>query len=109
MQTETIESILKKAASKEHGSYMLYKNASNYAKDAHTRTILNKFAEEELKHKQAIEDFNIEKLKEHEIKIDGKSRQGISEYLTLILMIYSFMLLRERKRLSNFIALCRTR
>lgn len=82
MQTETIESILKKAASKEQGSYLLYKNAANYAKDAHTRTILNKFAEEELKHKQAIEDFNIEKLKEQEIKIDDKSRQGISEYLT---------------------------
>jgi rubrerythrin len=81
MQIEKIESILKKAASKENGSYLIYKNAANDAKDIHTKTVLNKFAEEELKHKQIIEDFNVEKLEKLELEIDEKSRQGITEYL----------------------------
>ncbi len=82
MQNETIESILKKAAGKETGSYLIYKNAANRAKDAQIKTTLSKFAEEELKHKQAIEDFNIETLSSKEIEIEETSRQGISEYLT---------------------------
>jgi rubrerythrin len=81
MQKETVESILKKAASKENGTYQLYKNAANNAKDAQIKTTLNKFAEEELKHKQAIEDFNIETLSKQEIEIEETSRQGISEFL----------------------------
>jgi rubrerythrin len=82
MQNETIESILKKAANKEQGSYLIYKNAASRAKDAQIKTTLSKFAEEELKHKQAIEDFNIETLSNKEIEIEETSRQGISEYLT---------------------------
>jgi len=82
MQSETIESILKKAANKEQGSYLIYKNAASRAKDAQIKTTLSKFAEEELKHKQAIEDFNIETLSSKEIEIEETSRQGISEYLT---------------------------
>lgn len=82
MQNETIESILKKAAGKENGSYLIYKNAASRAKDAQIKTTLSKFAEEELKHKQAIEDFNIETLSSKEIEIEETSRQGISEYLT---------------------------
>jgi len=82
MQNETIESILKKAANKEQGSYLIYKNAASRAKDAQIKTTLSKFAEEELKHKQAIEDFNIETLSSKEIEIEETSRQGISEYLT---------------------------
>ncbi len=82
MQSETIESILKKAANKEQGSYLIYKNAASRAKDVQIKTTLSKFAEEELKHKQAIEDFNIETLSNKEIEIEETSRQGISEYLT---------------------------
>ncbi len=82
MQSEKIESILKKAANKEQGSYLIYKNAASRAKDAQIKTTLSKFAEEELKHKQAIEDFNIETLSSKEIEIEETSRQGISEYLT---------------------------
>ncbi|MFQ5965611.1 MAG: ferritin family protein [Candidatus Scalinduaceae bacterium] len=82
MQNESIESILKKAASKENGSYLLYKNAADYAKDLQTKATLKRFAEEELKHKKAIEDFNIESVKKKEIKISRTPRQGISEYLT---------------------------
>ena len=82
MQSETIESILKKAANKEQGSYLIYKNAASRAKDVQIKTTLSKFAEEELKHKQAIEDFNIETLSSKEIEIEETSRQGISEYLT---------------------------
>ncbi len=81
MQNETIESILKKAADKENGSYLLYKNAAGNAKDVHTKTVLSKFAEEELKHKQALEDFNIENLKEQKIEIEEEHRHGISDYL----------------------------
>ena len=79
MQNETIESILKKVAGKEDGSYLVYKNASGRTKDAHTKTVLSKYADEELKHKQAIEDFNIKDIKNLEIK--EISRQGITEYL----------------------------
>ena len=82
MQSETIESILKKAANKEQGSYLIYKNIASRAKDVQIKTTLSKFAEEELKHKQAIEDFNIETLSSKEIEIEETSRQGISEYLT---------------------------
>ena len=82
MQSETIESILKKAANKEQGSYLIYKNVASRAKDVQIKTTLSKFAEEELKHKQAIEDFNIETLSNKEIEIEETSRQGISEYLT---------------------------
>jgi rubrerythrin len=82
MQSETIESILKKAANKEQGSYLIYKNVASRAKDVQIKTTLSKFAEEELKHKQAIEDFNIETLSNKEIEIEEASRQGISEYLT---------------------------
>ncbi len=82
MQNETIESILKKAASKENGSYLLYKNAANSVKDIYTKSVLNKFAEEELKHKQMIENFNTGMLNKLEVEIDETSRQGISEFLT---------------------------
>ncbi|MEE9260746.1 MAG: ferritin family protein, partial [Candidatus Scalindua sediminis] len=51
------------------------------AKDVHTKTVLSKFAEEELKHKQALEDFNIENLKKQEIEIEEEHRHGISDYL----------------------------
>ncbi len=81
MQNETIESILKKAADKEQGSYLIYKNAANHAKDAQIKATLNKFAGEELKHKQALEDFNIENLKEQKIEIEEEHRHGISDYL----------------------------
>ncbi len=42
---ETIESVLKKAASKENDAYLLYKNVANDAKDAHIKTVLNRLAE----------------------------------------------------------------
>ncbi|MCP4266475.1 MAG: ferritin family protein [Candidatus Brocadiaceae bacterium] len=81
MQNETIESILKRAAAKEEGTYLLYKNAADNTKDPHTKTVLNKFADEELKHKQIIENFNgenLEKVKEETVEI---SRQGITDFL----------------------------
>ncbi len=81
MQNEKIESILKRAADKEKGTYLLYKNAANMMKDIHTKSVLNKFAEEELKHKQIIEDFNVELLEKINVEIDERSRQGITEFL----------------------------
>jgi rubrerythrin len=81
-QSESIEEILKKAASKENGTYLLYKNAANSVKDVCTKDILHKFAEEELKHKQIIENFNTEMLEDIEIEIDETSRKGVSEFLT---------------------------
>jgi len=80
MQNETIKSILEKAADKENESYLLYKNVAGHAKDAHTRTILENFAEDELKHKQVLENFNIESLGDKEIK--DITRYGVSEYFT---------------------------
>lgn len=80
MQSETIKSILEKAAEKENESYLLYKNMAGQVKDIQTRTVLDKFAEEELKHKQVLENFNVEKLSKQEIK--DISRYGISEYFT---------------------------
>ncbi len=81
MQNETIESILKKAADKENGSYLLYKNAAGHAKHVDIKTVLSELAEEELKHKQALEDFNLENLKKQEIEIEEEHRHGISDYL----------------------------
>lgn len=81
MEDETVESVLRKAADKERGSYILYKNAAEHSKDAHIKSVLSEFAEEELKHKKAIEECNIENIKKQEIKIEEEYRKGISEYL----------------------------
>ncbi len=81
MQNETIESILKRAASKEEGTYMLYKNAADKTKDPHTKTVLNKFADEELKHKQILENFSVDKLEILKAETVEVSRQGITEFL----------------------------
>ena len=53
---------MKKAAAKEKGTYLLYKNAADKMTDLQTKSALNTFAEEELKHKQMIENFNAEML-----------------------------------------------
>ncbi|GJQ59435.1 MAG: hypothetical protein D8M57_09810 [Candidatus Scalindua sp. AMX11] len=81
-QNESVGEILKKAASKENGTYLFYKNAAGKVKDVYTKDILHKFAEEELKHKQIIENFNPETLENIEIEIDETSRKGVSEFLT---------------------------
>ena len=83
MQSEKIESILKKAVSRENSSYQLYKKAANNAKDVNTKSFLNKLAERELKHKQAIEDFNIEILKRQEIEINETFLQDIEGYFIM--------------------------
>ncbi|GAX61839.1 hypothetical protein SCALIN_C28_0041 [Candidatus Scalindua japonica] len=82
MQNEKIESILKRAAAKENGTYMLYKNAADKMTDLQTKSVLNRFAEEELKHKQMLEDFNAETLEKLKIETVETSRQGITEFLT---------------------------
>ncbi len=82
MQNENIESILKKAAAKEEGTYLLYKNAADKMTDLHIKSVLNKFAEEELKHKQMIESFNVEMLEKLKAGTVETSRQGITEFLT---------------------------
>ncbi len=56
MKSITIGTILKKAAKKENELYLLYKNAEKCVKDAHIKTILKRFAREELNH---VEIFNI--------------------------------------------------
>ncbi len=81
MQNETIGSILKRAAAKEEGTYLLYKNAADNAKDPHAKTVLNKFADEELKHKQILENFSVEKLEKLKAETVETSRQGITEFL----------------------------
>jgi rubrerythrin len=46
MQNETIKSILEKAANKENGTYLLYKNLEVRVEDTRTRAILKKLAAE---------------------------------------------------------------
>ncbi|MCP4254510.1 MAG: ferritin family protein [Candidatus Scalindua sp.] len=82
MQNESLESILKKAAAKEEGTYLLYKNAADEMANLQTKSTLNTFAEEELKHKQIIENFNAEMLKKLKVETVETSRQGITEFLT---------------------------
>ena len=82
MQNEKIESILKKTAAKEEGTYLLYKNAADKMTDLQTKSTLNAFAEEELKHKEMIENFNAEMLEKLKIETVEISRQGITEFLT---------------------------
>ncbi len=83
MQTETIESILNKAASRENCSYQLYKKAAENAKDVNTKSLLNKLSEREMKHKQAIQNFNIEILKRQEIEINEAFLPDIEGYLVI--------------------------
>ena len=79
---ETIESILKKAVSKENDSYLFYKNAANNVKDAHVKNALNRLAEKEREHIQAIEALDIKRLKRQEMEeINETSQQWIAEYL----------------------------
>lgn len=82
MKNKTVGAILKKAAKKKNESFLLYKNAANCVKDAHSKAVLNKFAEDELRHEQAIKDFNINGLKKQKIEIEETSRPWISEYFT---------------------------
>ena len=82
MQNENIESILKKAAAKEEGTYLLYKNAADKMTDLQTKSVLNMFAEEELKHKQMIENFNAEMLENLKAETVETARHGITEFLT---------------------------
>jgi rubrerythrin len=82
MQNENIESILKKAAAKEEGTYLLYKNAAGKMTDLQTKSVLNMFAEEELKHKQMIENFNAEMLENLKAETVETARHGITEFLT---------------------------
>ncbi len=81
MKNETVESILKRAAAKEEGTYRLYKNAADNTKDLHTKTVLSKFADEELKHKQTLENFSVEKLEIVKAETVEISRQGITDFL----------------------------
>jgi rubrerythrin len=80
MQNETIKSILEKAANKENGTYLLYKNLEVRVEDTRTRAILKKLAAEKLRHKQVIENFNTEPLNKKEIK--DISQHGISKYFS---------------------------
>jgi rubrerythrin len=82
VKDETVGSILKKAAKKENELYLLYKNAGKCVKDAHIKTILKRFASEELEHEQAIKNFNIDGLKKQKIKIKKASQQVLLQYLT---------------------------
>ncbi len=78
---ETVESVLKKAVSKENDSYLFYKDAANNAKNDHVKNALNSLAEKEQRHIQAIEAIDIKRLKRQEIEIQETSRQWIAEYL----------------------------
>jgi len=78
---ESLESILKKAVSKEKDAYLIYKNAATETKNTYVKTVLNNLAEKELKHIQIIEDFDIKKLKGQEVARDEKTHEWISEYL----------------------------
>jgi rubrerythrin len=82
VKDETVGSILKKAAEKENELYLLYKNAEKCVKDAHIKTILKRFAREELEHEKAIKNFNIDGLKKQKIKIKKAYQQVILQYLT---------------------------
>ncbi len=82
MHNENIESILKKAAAKEEGTYLLYRNMADKTADLQTKSVLNNFAEEELKHKEMIENFNSEMLEKLKVETVETSRQGITEFLT---------------------------
>ncbi len=72
---------MKRAAAKEEGTYRLYKNAADNAKDLHTKTVLSKFADEELKHKQILENFSRDKLDMVKSETIEISRQGITNFL----------------------------
>lgn len=82
MRNITIGTILKKAAKKENELYLFYKNAEKCVKDAHIKTILKRFASEELEHEQAIKNFNIDGLKKQKIEINKIPQQVLLQYLT---------------------------
>jgi rubrerythrin len=62
MANETAAEILRLAAMKENEAHWFYKKVSGRVKDPGAKKILSDFAEEELKHKELLENFDVAKL-----------------------------------------------
>ncbi len=60
---------MKKAAKKENELYLLYKNAGRHVKNDRIRTILRRFAEEELNHVEIFNILYMFKLKNEKVEI----------------------------------------
>ncbi|NOZ20888.1 MAG: ferritin family protein [Planctomycetes bacterium] len=64
MANETAAGILELAANKENEAHWFYKKAAGKVKDPGAKTMLADLAEEELKHKALLEDFDAAVLKD---------------------------------------------
>ncbi|MEW6356807.1 MAG: ferritin family protein [Planctomycetota bacterium] len=64
MANETAATILKLAADKENEAHWFYKKAARRVKDPGAKTMLKDLAEEELKHKALLEDFDPARVKD---------------------------------------------
>ncbi len=74
MKEITIGTILKKSATNEIELYLLYKNAGRRMKDDRIRTILRRFAEEELNHVEIFNILYMFKLKNEKVEIEKTFR-----------------------------------
>jgi len=62
MADDTAASILKLAATKENEAHWFYKNAAGRVKDPGAQAMLKDLAEEELKHRDLLENFDASQL-----------------------------------------------
>lgn len=79
MATMDLKEIIKQAAQQEDKAYKFYMDALKYVKDEPSRIWLKELANEELKHKELLENFDPSKIKN--FKPDKTQDLHIAEYL----------------------------
>ena len=80
MSTMDVKEIIKQAAQQEDKAHRFYTDALKYVKDAAAKLWLKELADEELKHKDMLENFDVSKLKQ--LKPSKKIHDlHITEYL----------------------------
>lgn len=63
MVTMDLQEIIKQAAQQEDIAYKFYMDSLKYAKDAASKVWIKELAEEELKHKEMLQNFDVSKIK----------------------------------------------
>ncbi|MDN3511028.1 MAG: ferritin family protein [Candidatus Jettenia sp. CY-1] len=74
-----VKEIIKQAAEQENKAYKFYTNALKLVKDAASKVWIKELAEEELKHKEMLENFDASKIKK--FKPEKIQDLHITEYL----------------------------
>ena len=74
MATRDVKDILKQDAQQEEKAHKFYMDAIKLVKDATAKAWLKELAEEELKHKEMLQKFDVSKVKQFKsAEVDRKS------------------------------------